>query len=91
MADKAYGPERHVQELGLNPEFRIDEGRVEPKEPIERLEEARERRQAIEEQRRGKRKEVARLRSGSVMADHDDDEEDKLEDLLVWRPDLWRR
>ena len=34
--------------------------------------------------------EVARLRSGRVVADHGDDG-DKLEDFLVWKPDLWRR
>lgn len=90
MADKGYGPERHLEELGADPGFELGEGRVEPKEPIERLEEARERRRAIDKQRREKCKELARLRGGTVMADHGDNEEDDDEDLLVWRPSLWR-
>lgn len=57
---------------------------------IERLEEARERRRTIDKQRREKRKELARLRGGTVMADHGHNEEDDDEDLLVWRPSLWR-
>ena len=91
MADKTFGPERHIDELGISPPFELDEARRELKETSERLEEAIARRQAIERQRREKRKELARLRGGSVVADHGDDEGDELEDLLVWRPDLWRR
>jgi hypothetical protein len=64
---------------------------VVPQEPIERLEEARERRRTIDKQRREKGKELARLRGGTVMADHGDNEEDDDEDLLVWRPSPWRR
>ena len=91
MGDTAFGPEKHLEELGLEPEFRLDEARRELKESDERLEEAVTRQRAIERQRREKRKELARLRGGMVMADHGDDEGDELEDLLVWRPDVWRR
>jgi hypothetical protein len=91
MADKTFGPERDIEELGISPTFELEEARRELKEPNERLEEAIARRQAIEKQRREKRKELSRLRRGSVIADHGDDEGDELEDLLVWRPDLWRR
>ena len=91
MADKGYGPEKHIEELGISPAFELEEVRAELREPSERLEEALARRKAVERQRREKRKEVAALRGGSVVADHGDDEEDELEDLLVWRPDLWRR
>jgi hypothetical protein len=54
------------------------------------LEETIAKRKVIQEQRRKKREEVARLRGGRVLADHGDDEGDD-EDLLVWKPDLWRR
>jgi chaperonin cofactor prefoldin len=69
----------------------LGEARRELKESNERLEETIARRKVIEEQRRKKREEVARLRSGMVLPDHGEDEGDELEDLLVWKPDLWRR
>jgi hypothetical protein len=88
--DKSYGPGQHIEELGLDPEFKVEEGRVEPKAPVERLAEASERQRAIQEQRRKKREEAAQARGGRVVADHGDaEEEDDIVRLHLNQPNLW--
>jgi uncharacterized protein (DUF3084 family) len=92
MADKGYGPERYIEELGISPAFELEEARAELREPSERLEEALARRKAVEEQRRKTRQEVARLRGGRVLADHgDEDEEDDLVAMHLNQFNYWRR
>lgn len=92
MADKPFGPERHLEELGLDPAFRVEEAKAVLRDLDERLEEARERRRAIEEQRREKREEVTAAKGGRVVADLDDDEEETIEYMhLNLQIDLWGR
>jgi hypothetical protein len=85
--------DRHLEALetlGLSPTFSIGEAQAVLKTIGERLEQEHARQRAIREQQRKAREEVARLRSGRVVADHDDDREGD-DGLLVWKPDLWRR
>jgi hypothetical protein len=82
--DDVSSRDKHIEALGLSPEFTLEEAEVVLKDLDERLAETIARRKAIEEQRRKKREEVARLRRGRVLADHGDDGGDD-EDLLVWK------
>jgi hypothetical protein len=89
VADTAYGPDRHLEALGLSPNFTLEEARVVLRGLSERLEEERERQRAIEEQRRKKREEVTQARGGRVVADHGDAEEESLVEMHLNQFNYW--
>lgn len=78
--DELSSSDKHIEALGLSPEFKIEEAQAALKEADERLDEAITRQRAVREQQQKRRREVDRARGGRVVADHGDDEE---EDDLV--------